>query len=98
MSPDEIYRGLAQRVLDEEVIAKMFYWNKMKMSPETKPENCDYFCRLALYCELVHPEQFEFNNCIGQPNYDFVNNPYEAFMNIMTSEWVKDVREPNNIQ
>jgi len=28
MSPDEIFRGIAKRVLDEEPIAKMYYWNK----------------------------------------------------------------------
>ena len=35
MSPDEIFRGIAQRVLDEELVAKIYYWNKYKMSPET---------------------------------------------------------------
>ena len=89
MSPDEIFRGVAQRVLDEETVAKIYYWNKFKMSPETKPQSCQYYCRLKLYCEIAHPEQFEFNNCMGQPNYDFVNDPNEAFMNLLTSEWVK---------
>lgn len=37
MSPDEIFRGVAQRVLNEESVAKIYYWNKFKMSPETKP-------------------------------------------------------------
>lgn len=89
MSPDEIFRGVAQRVLDEEPVAKIYYWNKYKMSPEMKPQSCSYFCRLKLYCEIAHPEQFEFNNCMGQPNYDFVNAPHEAFLNLFTSEWVK---------
>ena len=35
MSPDEIFRGIAKRVLNEEPIAKMYYWNKYQMSPET---------------------------------------------------------------
>jgi len=56
MSPDEIFRGIAQRVLDEEKVAKIYYWNKYKMSPSTEPKKCDYFCRLNLYCEIVHAE------------------------------------------
>lgn len=65
MSPDEIFRGIAQRVLDEELVAKLYYWNKFKMSPDTEAKQCDYFCRLKLYCEITHAEQFEFNNCLG---------------------------------
>lgn len=56
MSPDEIYRGVAQRVLNEEPVAKIYYWNKFKMSPETKPKTCSFYCRLNLYCEIAHPE------------------------------------------
>ena len=89
MSPDEVFRGLAQRVLNEEKVAQIYYWNKFRRAEGMQAKSCSYFCRLQLFCEIAHPEQFEYNNCMGQPNYDFVNEPHEAFMNLLTAEWVK---------
>jgi hypothetical protein len=37
----------------------------------------------------------EYNNCLGYPNYDFVNDPLAALTNLFTSEWVKKVDKPN---
>ncbi len=89
MSPDEIYRGIAQRVLNEEPVAKAYYWNKYKQADGSDAKTCKEFCRQKLYCEISHPEQFEYNNCMGQPNYDFINEPAQSLMSLFTSEWSK---------
>ena len=75
MSPNEIYRGIAKRVLNEEMFAKAYYWNKYKQADGSEAQSCKEFCRLKLFCEIAHPEQFDYNNCMGQPNYDFINEP-----------------------
>lgn len=75
MSPDELYRGVALRVQNEEAFAKAYYFNKYKQAPGNEPKTCYQFCRQKLFCEIAHAEQFEYNNCMGQPNYDFINEP-----------------------
>ena len=65
MSPNEIYRGIAKRVLDEEMFAKAYYWNKYKQADGSEAQSCKEFCRLKLFCEIAHPEQFDYNNCMG---------------------------------
>jgi hypothetical protein len=51
--------------LNEEMIAKAYYWNKYKQADGSDAKTCKEFCRLKLFCEIAHPEQFEYNNCMG---------------------------------
>jgi hypothetical protein len=33
-------------------------------------------------------EGFAFNECMGQPYFDFINEPIEAIFNLLTNEWM----------
>jgi hypothetical protein len=89
MSPDSIFNRLALRVLNEEQVALEYNWNKFKKSAVKKPKKCSADCRRKMFCEITQPEQMDFNVCMGQPQYDFINEPIEALGNLLTAEWVK---------
>ena len=40
LRPDNIYKGLALKVRDDEFVAKQYLWNKVKQSSVKKPEFC----------------------------------------------------------
>ena len=77
----------------DETRAKQYLWNKSKRASVKEPKECKGFCAKKLYCEIVHPEQFEFNNCLGNSNYDFVNDPLGALTNLLTAEWNKKIKD-----
>ena len=89
LSPGEIYKKIAERLMVDEDRAKQYLWNKSRRASVKEPKECKGFCAKRLFCEIAHPEQFDFNNCLGQPNYDFINDPIGAFTNLLTAEWVK---------
>ena len=91
LSPDTIFNTLALQVRDNETAAMQYKWNKVKQSAAKVPKTCDHFCRRLLYCEITASEQFDFNVCLGSAQYDFINMPSQAIMNILTEEWMVDL-------
>ena len=91
VSPDSIFTNIATRVLNDETFAKVYKWNKVKQSSIKIPNTCNDYCRLRLFCEITAAEIFEFNECLGNPKYDFVNDITGSLLNLLTAEWVKSV-------
>jgi hypothetical protein len=89
VSPDGVYRDLALKVRENEEFAMIYKWNKAKQSAAKLVNQCDDYCRLRLYCEIAFPEIFEFNECLGNPEYDFLNDFTGGVLNLLTAEWVK---------
>ena len=87
VSPDSFHK-LAEKIRDDEATATLFHWNK-KRRRYNFPHTCTAGCRLYDYCKVATSEDFERNDCMGEPNYDFYEEPTKSFMNMMTNVWIE---------
>eukprot|EP00347_Sterkiella_histriomuscorum_P016021 403354796 len=87
LSPDSLFM-LANKILNDEKVASEYEWNKGRQYGQ-KPSSCDEGCRKNKFCDVSSTEMFQKKTCKGQANYDFLQDPANALMNLLVNNWIK---------
>ncbi len=88
LSPDSISK-LSEQIKSDEQVAIQYECNKSRKVEGIKPVKCDEECRLDKYCYVSTTEYFQKQTCKGRPEYDFKEDPGNALINFMVSNWIK---------
>lgn len=87
LSPDSI-NDFAHRVLNNQTLANLYEWN-IGRQYGPMPTSCDDNCRLNKYCQITSTELFQNKECKGRPDYDWLEDPENALVNMLVNTWIK---------